>query len=177
MTENLSSTLGRGPGRSLLNPPLAQPGTRPGLLLTLDGDCDSTGRQGTAGRGPPDSPMRPGRSPTGPRAGGTTAKAHSPIAAVRKARPERAGPSSPGKSGDTASAWGSTAATPSSGLPWTRTANPSVSRGNNSATQVALASRFLRPAGTGGTTFLSRPFGSVKDRGSPVGSARWASLG
>ena len=61
----LSSKLGRGPGRMT---PLSnhhdRPGAWPGFSLTLGESCVNSGRQGTAGPGPPDSPIRPSRSPS-----------------------------------------------------------------------------------------------------------------
>ena len=139
--------------------------------------CVSSGRQGTAGPGPPDSPIRPSRSPTGPRAGGTTAKAHSPRAAAGGPSTHSGPASSPVWGGITAAAWGSTAVHPASGLPWTRIANPSVGQGNNSATQDALAIRVLRPAGTSGPAFLSHPFRSVRDSDLPLDCLREPPLG
>jgi hypothetical protein len=174
----LSSKLGRGPGRMT---PFSnhhdRPGAGPGFSLTLGENCVNSGRRGTAGPGPPDSPIRPSRSPTGPQADGTTAKAHSPRAAVGRPWPSRARPSPPVQSGFTASAWGSTAICLSSGLPWTRSAIPSVSRGNNSAIQEALAIRVLRPARAGRPAYLSPPFRSVRDPDPPLGRLRELPLG
>ena len=174
----LSFTLGRGPGR--MNPfstTRGPAGGQTGPLTHPWRNCVSAGRQGTAGPGPPDSPIRPSRSPTGPQADGTTAKAHSPRAAVGRPWPSWARPSPPVQSGITASAWGSTAAYLSSGLPWTRSAIPSVSRGNNSANQEALAIRVLRPAGAGRPAYLSPPFCSVRDPDPPLGRLRELPLG
>ena len=174
----LPSNLGRGPGRMTPSATRRDPAeSRAGPLTHPWRICVSSGRQGTAGPGPPDSPIRPSRSPTGPQADGTTAKAHSPRAAVGRPWPSRARPSPPVQSGFTASAWGSTAICLSSGLPWTRSAIPSVSRGNNSANQEALAIRVLRPAGASRPAYLSPPFRSVRDPDLPLGRLRELPLG
>ena len=101
------AALGRGPGRSSRayfylysgpgtrpipsQPPLTQPGARPGHSLTLCEHCDSTGRQGTPlvptfsstlGRGPGRSLL----NPPGPCRGPGRA-AHSPLANLRQLGP------------------------------------------------------------------------------------------
>ena len=137
---------GARPGR--LNPPWPGPGPGRAAHSPL-ANLRQLGPSGYRGPGATrlPRPIRPSRSPTGPQAGGTTAKAHSPRAAVGGPSSHSGPASSPVWGGITAAAWGSTSVHPASGLPWTRIANPSVGQGNNSATQDALAIRVLRPAG------------------------------